>query len=79
MRKFICILLLIFVCSSFASDVVELTPENFDQIVDGSKPVLVEFFAPWCGHVFLFISISLNYSIKKKIYSSFYSAKIWLL
>lgn len=33
-----------------ASNVVELTPENFDQVVDGSKNVLVEFFAPWCGH-----------------------------
>jgi protein disulfide-isomerase A6 len=30
--------------------VVDLTPENFDKIVDGSKGVFVEFFAPWCGH-----------------------------
>jgi len=28
----------------------ELTPDNFDSVVDGSKNVLVEFFAPWCGH-----------------------------
>jgi len=28
-----------------------LTPENFDSIVlDSSKDVLVEFYAPWCGH-----------------------------
>lgn len=27
-----------------------LTDANYDQIVDGSKNVLVEFFAPWCGH-----------------------------
>jgi protein disulfide-isomerase-like protein len=33
-----------------ASDVVVLTPANFDQVVDGSKNVLVEFYAPWCGH-----------------------------
>jgi protein disulfide-isomerase A6 len=33
-----------------ASSVVELTPENFDSVVDGSKSVFVEFFAPWCGH-----------------------------
>jgi protein disulfide-isomerase A6 len=30
--------------------VVDLTPENFDSVVDGSKNVFVEFFAPWCGH-----------------------------
>jgi len=33
-----------------ASSVVDLTPDNFDSIVDGSKSVFVEFFAPWCGH-----------------------------
>merc|ERR1711991_621001 len=29
---------------------VTLTPDNFDSVVDGSKHVMVEFFAPWCGH-----------------------------
>lgn len=34
-----------------ASDVVVLTQENFDEVVlDESKDVLVEFYAPWCGH-----------------------------
>jgi protein disulfide-isomerase-like protein len=33
-----------------ASDVLILTPDNFDQEVGGSNPVFVEFFAPWCGH-----------------------------
>jgi len=33
-----------------ASSVVDLTPDNFDSVVDGSKHVFVEFFAPWCGH-----------------------------
>ena len=30
--------------------VVTLTPDNFKTVVDGSKNVLVEFYAPWCGH-----------------------------
>jgi len=33
-----------------ASSVVELTPDNFDSVVNGEKSVFVEFFAPWCGH-----------------------------
>lgn len=37
--------------SAPVSDVVVLTPENFDSIaLDDSKDVLVEFYAPWCGH-----------------------------
>ena len=49
--SFLTILLLLFV-SNFAnaSNVVELTPSNFDQIVGIDKFALVEFFAPWCGH-----------------------------
>ncbi|KAG6465026.1 hypothetical protein O3G_MSEX014886 [Manduca sexta] len=34
-----------------SSDVVELTPSNFDRLVINSDEVwIVEFFAPWCGH-----------------------------
>ncbi|KAI8829185.1 thioredoxin-like protein [Chytriomyces cf. hyalinus JEL632] len=33
-----------------ASNVVDLTPSNFKKVIDGSKPALVEFYAPWCGH-----------------------------
>lgn len=33
------------------SHVVDLTPENFDNVVmHADKDVLVEFYAPWCGH-----------------------------
>ncbi|KAJ2859835.1 hypothetical protein FB639_005718, partial [Coemansia asiatica] len=32
------------------SSVVELTPKNFKQVIDGSKDVFVKFYAPWCGH-----------------------------
>ena len=30
--------------------VVHLTAETFDQYLDGSHNLLVEFYAPWCGH-----------------------------
>jgi len=28
----------------------DLTPDNFDKLVNGGKHALVEFYAPWCGH-----------------------------
>ncbi|PON61677.1 DnaJ-like [Parasponia andersonii] len=33
------------------SSVVELSADNFDEVVlDENKDVLIEFYAPWCGH-----------------------------
>ncbi|KLO15685.1 protein disulfide isomerase [Schizopora paradoxa] len=32
------------------SDVISLTPSNFASVVNKEDLILVEFFAPWCGH-----------------------------
>ncbi len=29
--------------------VIEITEENFDQLVNSDTPTLVDFWAPWCG------------------------------
>jgi len=39
-----------FVAVVGASNVLELTPSNWDTTIGQGKPGLVEFFAPWCGH-----------------------------
>jgi len=43
-------LLSLFVSFAVCSDVVELTDGSFSSEVDGKEIMLVEFFAPWCGH-----------------------------
>jgi protein disulfide-isomerase A6 len=44
------VLVLALAALAAASDVTVLTPDNFKTVVDGSKHVLVKFYAPWCGH-----------------------------
>jgi len=48
----IVLLLALAVAGSLASQdpVHELNSNNFNSVVDGSNNVLVEFYAPWCGH-----------------------------
>lgn len=45
------VLLTLFLTFVLSDDVLDLTNENFDgHVMDSTKNVLVEFYAPWCGH-----------------------------
>ncbi|MCX7048234.1 MAG: thioredoxin [Candidatus Sumerlaeota bacterium] len=32
-----------------AEDVVEVTDDSYEGLIKGDKPVLLDFWAPWCG------------------------------
>ncbi|KAG7089585.1 hypothetical protein E1B28_011252 [Marasmius oreades] len=38
------------IAGAYTSNVIDLTSDNWDQVVGQGKPGLIEFFAPWCGH-----------------------------
>lgn len=44
------ILLFNLLASAEESNVISLTKDSFSEIVKAEKVILVEFFAPWCGH-----------------------------
>jgi len=44
------LLVVTLVAAASASDVVVGNEKNFEGLVTGSKFVLAEFYAPWCGH-----------------------------
>lgn len=50
-----CFLVIVACASALAPEdshpgVIDLTPKNFDSVVGQDANVLVEFYAPWCGH-----------------------------
>lgn len=44
------ITLAFFAAPAIADEVLDLTPDNFDNEVGKDRGALIEFFAPWCGH-----------------------------
>jgi len=52
LMKQLLLLVLAFSLSCFAAeeDVLVLTSDNFDDAIKNNELILVEFYAPWCGH-----------------------------
>ncbi|XP_076816985.1 protein disulfide-isomerase A3-like [Clavelina lepadiformis] len=50
MKHFLVVLFAVFASTSKASDVLEFDDSNFGTEITKYDLILVEFFAPWCGH-----------------------------
>lgn len=50
MQGVLIFLLLIAGLNLCQANVIDLTNDNFDSVVNGDKFAFVEFYAPWCGH-----------------------------
>lgn len=56
MNKLLSLILLGFLCTKIETlysgnvPVRQLTDKDFNSVAKGKAPVLIEFYAPWCGH-----------------------------
>lgn len=57
MKKLICSLFLLTGSFLAASEVVQLTPENYEEVINSTKPVVMDVYVDWCGPCKMFAPI----------------------